>query len=105
MMITRFGTRNKALCARLGLRKIWGEQFMYSRMLCGHKERKRLLRETTVKWSQDYPKRENLRWKIQAGEVSRETCDCPTIERSGRFRHPAPTLFDKPLNDTPNASS
>lgn len=96
MLTTRYGTRNKALCAQLGLKKIWGEQFIYSRMLCGHKERKALLRESSVKWTQDYPKRENLRWTIQAGEVSRETRDVPIIERSGQFRHPAPTLFDKP---------
>jgi hypothetical protein len=96
MMITRYGTRNKELCAKLGLQKIWGEQFIYARFLCGHKERKALLKETTVKWSQDYPKRENLRWTIQAGEVSRETCDAPSITRSGQFRHPAPTLFDEP---------
>jgi hypothetical protein len=94
MMITRYGTRNKALCNSLGLRKIWGEQFIYCRFMCGHKQRKALLRESTVKWTQNYPKLKDLRWTIQAGEVSRETCDAPSITRSGQFRHPAPTLFD-----------
>lgn len=94
LMISRYGTRSKVLCDKLGLRKIWGEQFIYARFMCGHKERKRLLRETTVQWTQNYPKRENLRWTIQAGEVSRETCDAPSITRSGQFRHPAPALFD-----------
>lgn len=92
-MITRFGSRSKTLCDSMKLRKIWGEQFMYARFLCGHSERKRLLAESTVKWTQHYPKLADLKWTIcDAGEVSRETRDCPTIESAGRFRDPAPQL-------------
>ena len=101
MLITRYGTRSAAKTAELGLRKIWGKQFIYARFMCGHAERKRLIRESTVKWTQEYPKREDLTWTIQAGEESRETRDAPSIKSAGRFRDPAPTLFDG-LLDGPN---
>lgn len=94
LLISRYGTRSASKTAELGLQKIWGQQFIYLRFLCGHKARKKLLRESPTKWHQEYPKRQDLKWTIQAGEVSRETRDCPTIESSGQFRDPAPTLFD-----------
>ena len=95
LMITRYGTRGKATMKRLGLHKVWGKQFRYVRFLCGHAERKRLLRESPVEWTREYPKAKDLIWKVQeAGEASRETRDPPRIERSGQFRHPAP-LFEK----------
>jgi len=59
------------------------------RFLCGHAERKRLLRESPIAWSQAYPKHNELIWWIDAGEGSRETRNPPRIERSGQFRHPA----------------
>lgn len=93
LVITRYGTRSAKKTAELGLSKIWGSQFIYVRFQCGHRERKRLLKESSTQWTQEYPKRADLRWTIQAGEVSRETRDCPTIESSGQFRDPAPTLF------------
>ena len=94
LMITRYGTRGKATMKRLGLHKVWGKQFRYVRFLCGHAERKRLLRESSVGWTREYPKAKDLVWKVQeAGEASRETRNPPRIERSGQFRHPAP-LFD-----------
>jgi hypothetical protein len=92
-MITRFGTRSNKSSQAMGLRKVWGNQFMYGRFVCGHRQRKSLLRESTVKWTQDYPKKENLSWTIEAGEVSRETRDAPSIKSSGQFRNPAPDLF------------
>lgn len=94
LLISRFGTRSAKKTAELGLSKIWGSQFIYIRFLCGHRERKRLLKESPSQWCRSYPKKADLIWKIQAGEVSRETRDCPTIESSGQFRDPAPTLFD-----------
>jgi len=94
LLITRWGTRTKAQYESLGLKKIRGKQFRYVLFLCGRGERKRLLRESPVKWNRSYPKRGDLAWKIlEAGEVSRETHDAPSIGRSGRFRHPAPSLF------------
>lgn len=95
LMITRYGTRNAALCASLGLVKVWGSQFIYARLLCGHKERKRLLKESPNQWGQKYPKVKDLIWTIQAGEVSRETRDVPNIKSAGRFRDPAPSLFEQ----------
>lgn len=93
LLITRYGTRCKELWTRLGLRKVWGRQFRYMRFLCGHKEHKRLLRESSVEWTRMYPKHADLMWRIDAGEGSRETRDAPSIERSGRFRHPALPLW------------
>lgn len=91
LLITRYGTRGKALWTKLGLRKVWGRQFRYVKFLCGHRERKRLLRESPVEWTRAYPKRADLAWWIDAGEGSRETRNPPRIERSGQFRHPAPS--------------
>jgi len=94
LLITRYGTRNAKATAALGLRKVWGRQFRYCYFLCGHKRRKELLRESPFDWGQPYPKTKDMVWKEQkAGEVSRETHNPPRIERSVRFRQPAP-LFD-----------
>ncbi len=92
LMITRYGRRDMAFCLSLGLRKVRGKQFRYLRFLCSHRERKRLLRESSAVWRRGgYPKREDLIWNIiEAGEGSRETRDAPSIKRSGQFRHPAP---------------
>ena len=89
MLYTRYGTQGKALWTKLGLRKVRGKQFRYVRFLCGHAERKRLLRQSPVEWTQAYPKNDELIWWIDAGEGSRETRDAPSIQRSGQFRHPA----------------
>jgi len=95
LMITRFGTRGKETWQRLGLTRVWGRQFRYCYFLCGHRERKRLLGESTVPWSREYPKSEDLVWRTQkAGEASRETRNSPRIERSGQFRHPAPLFAE-----------
>ncbi len=89
-MITRFGSRAKKVWQALGLRKIRGKQFRYCYFLCNHKERKRLLRESTVEWmNKRFPKHEDLLWRIDAGEGSRETRYLPKIERSGQFRQSA----------------
>jgi hypothetical protein len=93
MLITRYGSRNKAATEAMGLRKVWGKQFLYARFQCGHAERKRLLRESPNKWTQDYPKHDDLVWTIQAGEESRETRDAPSIKSAGRFRDPAPSFL------------
>jgi hypothetical protein len=94
LLITRFKTRKMKYCGELGLHKVRGRQFIYLKFLCGNAERKKLLRESKVKWSREYPKSEDLSWVIiTAGEVSRATRDAPSIQRAGRFRQPAPDLF------------
>jgi len=80
-------------CNEIGLKQYFGKQFRYVYFLCGHRERKRLLRESTVKWSTDFPKHADLEWKIRAGQGSRESCEAPSFTGSVRFRSPAP-LFD-----------
>jgi hypothetical protein len=90
LLITRYGTRKKELTRSLGLTKIHGYQFRYCRFLCSHGERKRLLLESSVKWTRDYPKKANLKWIIDAEEGSRESRELPRLQGSGRFRHSAP---------------
>jgi len=97
LMITRFGTRAKSTWTGMGLRKVRGRQFRYVFFVCSHRERKRLLAESTVSWSRKYPKIGDMVWTVDAGEGSRETRNPPRIERSGRFRHPAPLLWDNNL--------
>ena len=91
LLITRYGRRDKAFTDGMGIHKIRGQQFRYIRFLCSHKERKRLLRESTVQWSQDYPKMDSLHWTVadEAGEVSREIREPPRFEGQVRFLHPA----------------
>jgi len=90
LLVTRYGSRARRVWTHLGLRKVWGRQFRYVKFLCGHARRKRLLRETPVRWSRTYPKQADLTWAVDAGEGSRETRDPPRIERTVRFRQPAP---------------
>jgi hypothetical protein len=67
-LITRYGRRDKAFVRRLGLVKYRGPQFRYIRFLCGHKERKRLLSESSFQWDQPYPKMVDI--FLNAGEGS-----------------------------------
>ena len=89
LLITRYGRRDREFTEGLGLTKIKGYQFRYCKFLCGHRERKRLLDESLVEWSINYPKCDDLKWVI-AGEVSREIRQLPILKGSGQFRHPAP---------------
>jgi len=90
LMITRFGTRGRKTWTAMRLRKWKGYQFRYVRFLCGHAERKRLLRVSPVEWTQVYPKLNDCRWWVDAGEGSRESRRPPRLEGAGQFRHPAP---------------
>ena len=74
----------------LGWTHIFGKQFRYIYFLCGHAERKRLLRESTVLWIRDYPKHCDLQWKVSAGKGSRVNCEQPMFEGAVQFRRPAP---------------
>ena len=42
-----------------------GKQFKYCIFLCSNKERKKLLRESTVNWSLEHPKEKDLCWKVK----------------------------------------
>lgn len=48
---------------KTGILRIKGQQFKYLYFLCSHKERKELLRESSVQWTRIYPKQSNLKWK------------------------------------------
>jgi len=94
LMITRLGTRSRTEWIRQGFQKWRGFQFRYVRFLCSHAERKRLLRESPVEWTQVYPKAKDMRWWVDAGEGSRASREPPRIEGTGQFRHPA-QLFEQ----------
>lgn len=42
-----------------------GKQFRYLQFLCNKIEKKRLLAESTEKWSNDYPKKDDIKWQKQ----------------------------------------
>jgi hypothetical protein len=90
LMITRLGTRSRTEWTRQGFQKWRGYQFRYVRFLCGHRERKRLLRESPVRWHRQYPKRGDMRWWMDAGAGPREVREPPRLEGQGQFLHPAP---------------
>jgi len=92
LLITRYGRRDKGFTQSLGLLKIHGFQYRYCKFVCGHKERKRLLTESPFSWTQEYPKLNDLKWVIDAGEGSRESRELPKLKGSGQFRYPAPKL-------------
>lgn len=90
LMITRFGSRRKEIWTSLNLSKWKGYQFRYVRLICSHAERKCLLRESPMQWTREYPKQEDMKWWVDAGEGSRESCQPPRLEGPGQFRPPAP---------------
>jgi hypothetical protein len=72
-----------------------GKQFRYCLFLCGHKERKRLLRESTVRWMRNYPKHSDLVWwLVDAAQGSRETREPPRFESAVRSGGAAPLFQD-----------
>jgi len=89
LLITRYGTRKKATTLALGLKKVHGYQFRYCKFLCSHRERKKLLKKSSVEWSKGYPKHKDLKWVIDAEEGSRESRELPKLQGSGQFRHSA----------------
>lgn len=57
------GRPDKSKLKELGWSRFKGKQFRYITFLCSHKERKRLLFESTVSWGTSYPKELDLVWK------------------------------------------
>ena len=93
LLITRFGHRDKTFTRDMGLTKFKGPQFRYIRFLCGHKERKRLLRESPFHWDQAYPKAKDLflhrEETHQAEEGSGENRAVSSRQGPGQFRDSA----------------
>ena len=42
-----------------------GKQFKYLYFLCNKREKNKMLTESTIKWTIEYPKKDDLEWKIQ----------------------------------------
>jgi hypothetical protein len=88
LLITRYGHRDMAFTETEGLVKYRGPQFRYVRFLCGHKERKRLLRESPIRWGLPYPKATDL-FLYCAGEGSGESRTASSGQGPVQSRDPA----------------
>lgn len=61
----------------LGFKQYFGKQFRYVYFLCSNKEKKRLLKESTVKWGLEHPKHKDLCWKCRDRDGKRVPCLAP----------------------------
>ena len=97
LLITQYGSRAKVVTDALGLRKMKGRQFLYLKFLCGHAERKALLKECRRKLSTCYPKESDcvVYW---AEEGSRVTHQSSTLRGAVQSRDSAyqSNLFAQP---------
>lgn len=63
---TKYGRRpTRAALQKMGWNHYRGKQFRYVYFTCDRREQKQLLKESTVKWDQPYPKAASLEWKRQ----------------------------------------
>lgn len=62
------GRPSRAKQKELGFTQYKGKQFRYVYFICSKKDKKKLLRETTVDWSLNPPKQKDLEWKKYNGE-------------------------------------
>ena len=62
---SKFSRPSKEYLKNNGWRHYQGKLFRYVYFLCDKKEKKRLLKESTVEWNTDYPKEKDLQWKLQ----------------------------------------
>jgi hypothetical protein len=60
--------------AQFGWKHFFGKQFRYVYFLCDKQETTRLLKETSVSWSRNYPKHTDLEWKISTGQGRLNKC-------------------------------
>lgn len=63
-----------------GIFRYKGKQFRYCLFLCGHKERKRLLKESSFVWVKSGAKHEDLEWKQQQ-DKGYVPCDKPFYDK------------------------
>jgi hypothetical protein len=76
----KFKTRSFEAVSKIGLTKYYGYQFRYCYPLCGNKEWKRLLAESTVTWTRgNYPKSADCRWWKQTRKGHTEECPFPFV--------------------------
>lgn len=61
-----------------GVKQYFGMQLRYAYFLCSHKERKRLLKESPIKWSFEYPKKSDLKWRVKDSKGT-QSCSMPEI--------------------------
>lgn len=63
------------------VKQYFGMQLRYAYFLCNHKERKRLLKESPLLWSYDYPKNQDLKWRVKDVGGTR-FCSVPAVDRN-----------------------
>ena len=75
LLITRFGSRGKAVQSALGLNHYFGKQFMYCKFLCSRVRRKQLLAASPFVWGTAYPKGGDIVWSLSKAGGARELID------------------------------
>jgi len=97
-----------------GIKRYKGMQLRYCYFLCSNKERKNLLKESDYTWTNQYPLKSDLKWKVRDGdkwvfgnapkyvktlnarEVSREKRLVSNKEGLVQFQHLAPITPSQP---------
>ena len=82
-MDTKYGPRpSDAHMGELGFSRVFGKQFRYIYPL--NKKSRKLLKQSTMKWTLDYPKGKDLQWKIKRpGELAYTLTDTIPYEHRG----------------------
>lgn len=62
---------------RFGIKHIKGRQFKYLKFLCNKTEKKRLLKECLIDLNFDYPKEDELKWRVKNDDGKWIECDKP----------------------------
>ena len=82
-MDTKYGPRpSDAHMGELGFSRVFGKQFRYIYPIT--KSARKLLKQSTMDWTIDYPKDKDLQWKIKRpGELSYTLSDTMPYEHNG----------------------
>jgi hypothetical protein len=85
---TKYGPRpNDAKMGDMGFSRVWGKQFRYIYPLT-KTDRKYMNKHSTCCWTNQYPKDDDLQWKIKRpGETEYEWCDDMPFIHSNDIKH------------------
>jgi hypothetical protein len=80
---TKYGPRpNDTKMGELGFSRVWGKQFRYIYPMS--KKDRKYLKKSTCDWNINYPKVDDLQWKIKRpGETSYELTETMPYEHKG----------------------
>jgi hypothetical protein len=81
LLITRYGSRGKAIQKALDLNHYFGKQFMYCRFLCSKSAKRHLLRDSPFTWGNDYPKGDAISFAVaRAGGERQKLSETPFLQ-------------------------